>query len=278
MYGSRQWKNARCPPSAAVLPRVCTNYVLERTLLAAKQQQEMTSLEQAMATLQREKPSITEAMKNWCSILAAVELVRGDAKQPPHEMAVLLEIAKVVLACINAHELVSPDEWGLRHQKEGQAVTTQYQACHALAFGAKNAKLTKLYGRDFMRGTRCWVDGVATSAEEKFASSPKLVASKHTTKAFMHGWSKSISDSEGGGSNVEEDYSGLIWVEDLNAALQAKRIARGKETSERKERCDATEQEAQQLRAALQADKEAEEDKKGKSRFVELGTGGENLK
>ena len=65
-----------------------------------------------------------------------------------------------------------------------------------------------------------------------------------------------------------------------HVCLQAKRSARSKEASERQERCDATETEAQKMRETLKADDEAEfgpdsdDEGDGKPRVIELGPGG----
>ena len=192
------------------------------------------TIEQAMKALKSETPRITDAIKNLCSILAAVDLARGDKrqpKQPPHEISMLLDIAKVVLACINAHELVSPDEWVQRHtQLESETASdriaiTQYRACHvlrALAAAVPNAKITKLFGRGFINGTRCWSD-IDISSRQKLAANPKFAGSEHTITAFLDGWAKSIASERGGGDGSDEDYSGLIWAADFNAALQVQK-------------------------------------------------------
>ena len=133
-------------------------------------------------------PSITNAMKSFCSYLAATDLV--DERQTPHvserggvitvslthELPHLLACAKVVLKHTNARILPLPTEWAEAHpqgdDESGKCrmdAIANYKACHLLASQLRQtpgAKLTKMLGRRYLCTTR---DGWGAMREESTA-------------------------------------------------------------------------------------------------------------
>ena len=246
----------------------------------------------AMEALKDEQPRISDAMKNFCSVLAATDLVtpktpsaanagpnatKGE-QQRPHDFKQLIGIAKVVLQAINAHELLAPDAWAQRHpqgdDESGAArieALTAYKACSALrahaasALGTSAPKLTKLLGRGYLRATRCWTDGVHAAAAAELA---RLRFPPHTVDAFLDGWSKAVDPAQG--LDVADDVAGLVWAADFNGALQARRLARDREVAERRARMESGEAEADALREALAAEERMAAEEEEEPRMVEV--------
>lgn len=253
-------------------------------------------LDAAIATLTADVPRITDAMKNFCSVLAAADLT--DDRVEPHELASLLGLAKVVLKCINAHVLATPDEWAVKHP-QGDDETgaarieslTRYKACYALRqqLGtASGAKATKLLGRAFLRATSCWEDGVAAAVNDELAKGNHRFPPR-TVHAFLESWATAVGDGVGGGSDgdgADDGISSLVWAADFNAALQARRLAREAEVKERRERLEDQECESQSLPSVLRealvpdedermgGDAEEEDDDDDGPRVIELLPGG----
>ena len=224
-------------------------------------------IDAAMTTLQTDLPRISDAMKNFCAFLAATDLTAGDKqskdKAKPHDFQHLLAIAKAVLKIINAHALAPPDAWAQRHpQAEEESGTerieglTMYRACHGLrahAATAPGAKVTKLFGRRYLRATRMWEDGVGEAAAAELA---RLRYPEHTVHAFLTGWATAVSP---GDDAAAADCCSLVWAADFNEALRARRAARDQEVRERVERMDASGSEADALREALAAEERMKE-------------------
>ena len=233
-----------------------------------------------MDALKADRPSITEAMKNFASVLGGQDLVADADKtkqKKPHDVNHLIEMAKVVLKCVNAHELLSPDAWAEKHpQGEDESGSdridsiTNFRAAAALrehAISVPGAKLTKLFGRMYLRATRCWEDGVGDAAAAELA---RLRFPRHTVDAFLSGWAQAIEPAAAKTTD-EEDVNELVWAADFNAVLQARRRAREQEINERRERMDAGDTEAEALREALREHGEEDEE----PRVVEIASGEE---
>ena len=243
----------------------------------------------AMEALKDEQPRISDAMKNFCSVLAATDLTTPKTaasapnatkreQQRPHDFKQLISIAKVVLQAINAYELLTPDAWAQAHpqgeEESGaariEAITT-YKACAALRahaasqLGTSAPKLTKLLGRGYLRATRCWTDGVHAAAAAELA---RLRFPPHTVEAFLDGWSKAVDPVQG--VDGAEDVGGLVWAADFNAALQARRVARDAEVAERRARMESGEAEADALREAMAAEEQMKEEEEEEPRMVEV--------
>lgn len=229
-------------------------------------------LETAMDALKSDSPCITDAIKNFTSVLGGQDLVADADKtkqKKPHDMTHLMEIAKVVLKAVNAHDLASPDAWAEKHPQGDDenggdriAAITEFRAAHALrehALSAPGAKLTKLFGRRYLRATRIWPDGVGDATAAELA---RLRFPRHTVDAFLSGWARAIEPSVGTNDaakqpDEEADHvSELVWAPDFNAALMARRRTREQEVIERRERMDAGESEADAIREALAAEEE----------------------
>jgi hypothetical protein len=218
------------------------------------------------------RPCVSDAAKNFISVLSAADLVAQpddvQRQKKPHELAHLAECAKVVLRCINAHELPTPEAWALTHpqgDEESGADRIQalaaFRACHALrahavaALGAEQLKLTKLVGRRYLRATRCWEDGVGDAAAAELA---RLRFPPHTVSAFLDGWREALSHEpaeSGADADADEadDALRLVWAADFGAAVRARARARVGEVHERRERMEAGDDEAEALREALAA-------------------------
>ena len=215
--------------------------------------------------LQADRPTIECAMKNWISVLTAQGIGVQASEETPaasaacHEFAHVVDLAKLVLKAINALTLADPSQFNLAHPQEetedGSArleMLTQYKAaflllaqCHSAQ--TKDAKPSKLFGRAFLRATRCWDDSVRSSAAAAIAASPKAKQfPEHTVRAFLDGWGEALHGSG------EAD---LVWSADFQAALGARRNARRQEVAERAKRMDSSESEADMLRAALNAER-----------------------
>jgi len=243
-----------------------------------------------LEALAADMPRISDAMKNWCSVLAAADLSAPSssaAMLPPHEIGHLLEIAKHVLRCINAHHLLAPEQWALQHPQASEesaadriAVLTRYRACHALAgkATAANTKVSKMLGRGFLAGTRCWPDVRAAAEAAAAAKFPQ-----HTLSAFLDGWGKALESGSLEKLEKTDDgsdsYATLVWAADFQAALLARRQARAKEVADRRERMESGANEAEQLREALRGEEGEEEDDEDDEeddgpRVIELAPGG----
>lgn len=254
-------------------------------------QSEPHPLDTAMEALKAEVPRISDAIKNFCSVLAAADLVppaEGEKQKqsPPHKMEHLLHCAKVVLKSINAYEPPSPEAWAETHpQGEEETGTariealTAYKASYALATSARRtegAKVTKLLSRGYLRSTRCWSDSVGAVAADELA---RLRFPPHTVKAFLDGWARAIepaSATAAAAGESGEDLSELVWAADFSAALRVRRVARDKEVSERRERMESQADEAETLREALAAEgqmAEAADEEEEEERVVELASG-----
>ena len=231
--------------------------------------------------LQADRPTIECAMKNWISVLTAQGIGAQASEETPatpaasHELAHVVDLAKIVLKTINALTLADPSQFNVAHPQEetedGSArleMLTQYKAafllltqCHSAQ--AKDAKPSKLFGRAFLRATRCWDDSLCASAAAAIAASPKAKQfPEHTVRAFLDGWGDAL---QGSGD------ADLVWSVDFQAALGARRSARRQEVAERAKRMDSTESEADMLRAALNAERaEAPQEQEEEQRVVDV--------
>jgi len=216
----------------------------------------------AAAALQGERPSISDAMKSFISVMAGGELAaapcsdKSGAPRKPHEMAHLVACAKAVLRSINAHSLPAPTEWAELHPQgpdelgsERIAALTDYRACCLLAgqiAASSRAKRTQLFGRKFLQVSRCWPSvRAACEAELAAARYPP-----HTVEAFLGGWEAAAGD--------DAAESELVWAIDFRAALEARQQARSVEVAERCQRMEVNEDEAARLRHAMAAEEDTE--------------------
>ena len=216
-------------------------------------------LETATIKMQGDFPRITDAMKNFVSVLSSQQDEEKVARK--HELLDVMALAKVALKEINAHTLPEPSAWNVAHPQEEEEqgtermrLLTEYKAARILmvqcreAPAAANAKLTKLVGREYLRATLMWEDCVRDATARAIAAAPKKFPAA-TVDAFLDGWSASLR--KGG---VDED---LIWATDFQEAVRARGNARRKEVAERCERMESGQSEADALRAALAAGPEA---------------------
>merc|ERR1719424_2279112 len=136
-------------------------------------------LEVAAQRLRTDKPCLTDAMKNFTSAYAASALAPDEhsprLQQRPLDVGVLLSMARIVLKVLNAHALLSPEEWAASHpQDEDESALariealTNYKAASLLAqqVCAANAKRNKLFGRQFLLATGCWPAVRAAAQDE----------------------------------------------------------------------------------------------------------------
>jgi len=251
--------------------------------------QQSHPMDATLKVLQSETPRISVACKNLVAVVAGQDLVPAAAdgesnKKPadkkPHEMQHLLEVAKTILKCVNAYDLPTEQAWQEKHpQGEDESgserieAVTAYKACFTASAAvrrvqarpavttyspaAANAKITKLFGRGYLRATKCWEDGVGEACAQELA---RLRFPPHTCKAMLATFEKAIHDT------AEDGDAALIWAADFHAALHARRLAREAEVRERRQRMETGETEAQALRAALAGQEEEEEE----ARVVEV--------
>jgi len=239
-------------------------------------------LEEAAATYRQDAPRISDAMKNWCSVLAGSQLTAapsqsGETAKKVHSMEHLLACAKTVLRLINAHALACPHEWAEEHPQGADesaldrvTALTNYKACFLLAEQIKatpGAKVTKLTGRSFLKTTGLWIT-VRQVAAKELAS---LRFPPHTVEAFLSGWGDAIDGTGEQDKSSLEALSPLVWAADFGAELKARQQARLEEVRERRERMETGEDEAQRLREAMLAGPDVEdgEEEADEPRIVE---------
>ena len=119
---------------------------------------------------------------------------------------------------------------------------TNYKAASLLAqqVCAANAKRSKLFGRQFLLATGCW-PAVRAAAQDE------LLRQRYPTadaSAFLERCSAALTGEDAG-------LGELVWAEDFNAVLQARREARNEEVRERRARMEIAEDEADRLREVL---------------------------
>ena len=212
-------------------------------------------LEQAAASYRADRPCITDAMKNFSSVLAA-----ADLSGPVHELPHLLTCAKVVLRLINEHKLQHPQDWAEAHpqgeEETGAArieALTQYKTVHLLSVQVRESggKATKLLGRRFLQ-TSGITDAVCEKATDLLRADPSLPPG--TVDAFIDGWEDAVTGHD-------EQLASLVWAVDFNRVLADRKAARLAEVAERRQRLDASEDEAQRLRDAMAAEGIAPEER-----------------
>lgn len=222
---------------------------------------EKDPLEQTAASYREDRPSITDAMKNFCSVRAAADL-SGTSHELPH----LLMCAKVVLRQINEHTLQHPQDWAAAHpqgeEETGAArieALTQYKAVHLLSVQARGSagKVTKLLGRRFLQ-TSGINDEVGEKATDLLLADQSLPPA--TVEAFLDGWEDAVMGHD-------EELASLVWAVDFNRVLAERKAARLVEVAARRERLNASEDEAQKLRDAMASEGIAPEPEE---RIVEL--------
>ena len=214
-------------------------------------------------------PSITDAIKSFCSYLAATDLVNQQQKPHvserdgvvtvslTHELPHLLACAKVVLKHINAHMMPHPSEWSEAHP-QGDDETgssrmdaiTNYKACHLLASQLRQtpgAKLTKMLGLRYLRTTQDGWSALREAAESELAA---LHLPEHTVEAFLDEWALAV-DGE------DAQLTSLVWAVDFRGELEARKVARIAEVRERRDRMSRDEDESQLIRSAVAAEKES---------------------
>lgn len=233
-------------------------------------------IDPAMAALKADAPSISDAMKNLCSVIAAPSFVSSDdttgSMPTPHELPHVLKVAQLVLSSINNHVLLPQHEWAELHpqgaDETGAArveMLTNYRAATLLATqitesAAKGAKLTKLFGRKFLQVSRIWEDGVREAASKELAAAVAAgTLPSGTVDAFLSKFGDAIhggSSSPSADGGDDDDTASLMWSTkgDFDKALERRREAREKEVRERRERMDKGNDEAESLRSALQAE------------------------
>jgi len=211
-------------------------------------------IDAVVAALQAEKPVISDAVKSLISLVVASHATAADRAAAPKgagDLAMVTSCGRALLKAINSHVLPPPPQWALEHPQAEQETAlerietmTTYRACHALAArcAKAGAKPTRMLGRGFLRGTRCW-ETVSDSCraqllEQRFP--PPLV------DTFLDRFGRSLA----AGSEEEEV---LVWAADLPRAIEERRRERQREVDERRERMDAGEGEAVALREALAA-------------------------
>lgn len=259
-------------------------------------------VETAMAAMQADTPRISDAMKNYCSVLAGNAAGAADtafappasaasassAPPPPpprYELRDLLDMAKVALKAINDFELPEPAQWNVLHpQADDESGTSRmdalarYRAATLLAArcreaasapsatpAAKAAKATKLLGRGWLRATRCWEGGARDAAAAALGASARRFEPA-TVDAFLDGWGAAIladGGAAGGEGGGTAADADLIWATDFNAAVLARRKARVQEVKERRERMTENSSDADALRAAMRAEAPADETETG---------------
>lgn len=233
-------------------------------------------LEEAAQRLRTDKPCITDAMKNFTSAYAGQALAPDEhsphLQQRPPDVAVLLAIAKIVLKVLNAHALLSVEEWAASHpQDEDESAfarieaLTNYKAAFLLAqqVAVANAKRSKLFGRQFLLATGCW-PAVQAAAQDELLRQRYPTAD---TSAFLERWSAALTGEDAG-------LAELVWAEEFNTVLQARREARNEEVRERRARMEIAEDEAERLREVLGGEGGAEQQSPGaeeaEERIVEV--------
>ena len=162
--------------------------------------EELDLLESVAATYRSDRPSISEAMKSFSSVLAATGAAAGAfptafALSTPN----VLTCARIVLRLTNGMVLQPPMEWAEVHPQGEESASaridtiTHYKACHLLALQCQqtdSAKITKLLGRNFLQATGCWEDGGALAAAAAAELSQSVPA--ETVSAFLKGWATVI--------------------------------------------------------------------------------------
>ena len=200
----------------------------------------MEALEKSADVFRNEKPRIADALKNFCSVLAANDLASGADLGKQHDMSHLLACARVTSKLINGYT-PPPAEASDRDDKLDR------EACHLLALQCKQhgGKVTKLLGRGYLRTSDCFGAGGLRDAADAALTAQRLPP--QTVSSFLDGWVASIA----GGDAEAEQLVELVWAEDLPRTLQARRNARQAEVSQRRERMGSTESELQALRDAM---------------------------
>lgn len=242
-------------------------------------------LEAAAKRIGNDKPCITDAIKNYCTCMAANGL-SSDERQRPPELGDLLAIARIVLRQINAVMLPAVEEWALAHpQGDDESALdrieklTRYNAAYLLAKQCRTAdtKLTKVLGRQFLLAADCW-DAVRAASQAELTRQRYASA---LTSTFLDGWGAALTGLDaitetGQDTGQVAGLSELVWATDFQGALEVRRAARNEEVRARRERMQTAGDEAEQLREALLAeDPEAMEEEHGgeeeEERIVEVG-------
>ena len=249
----------------------------QRSTMQAASAEDEHPIDAALNELRSDVPCLTNALKNWCSVLSARALETEPAKprqppQPPqYALADVLKIAQVVLRVINAHStpqsLPSQHAWAEKHpQREDETASarvealTRYRAASLLvaqiaeALPQQGAKPTKLFGRKFLQATHLWEDAVRDAAAAQLAAAG--TSSPATVTAFLDGFGACIGHQQ---DSEEPTDASLIWADNFEQALAKRRAVREAEVQSRRQRMEAGENEADMLRSALNAE-EATED------------------
>ena len=216
-----------------------------------------------------DRPCVSDAMKSFCSVLAATELINADEHQTTHEFPHLLACAKVVLKHINALTLPLPTEWAEAHpqgdEESGTArmeAIANYKACHLLSTQLRQtagAKATKMLGRRYLRTTNDSWPALRAAAAAELSG---LCIPADTSEAFLDGWASAVAGED-------EDLASLVWATDFQRELEARKKARLAEVRERRDRLTREEDEAALIRSAVAGAPAVEEDE----RIVELASG-----
>lgn len=197
-------------------------------------QQAQDPLEAAASRLRSAQPNISDACKNYLSLLMAGDLVgreigregqgsSAEDSSPPLDHATLMQCAKVTLRALNACTLLSEAGWQEKYpQGEEESASDRltavldYRAAVLLraAIAKKEGKITKLFGRNFMQSTHCWepiADQVKTELE---SSLPSSAAAAATIGVFLDGWSRAMASPSSDTSEHWLDCE-LVWTNDL---------------------------------------------------------------
>lgn len=210
------------------------------------------SLEGAADTFRTERPRIADALKSFCTVLTARDISSGGDAPKQHELGHVLACARCVSKLINTYTPVPPPEWAVTHPQAPDEPGSDYlqrmlasKACYFLALQCQQtagAKITKLLGRSYLQTAECFGSGGLRDIAAAELSAQRFPP--RTVDAFLDSWASAINGEDA-------ELAALVWAEDFPAALQAQRMARQAEVSDRCGRMGSTQSELQALREAL---------------------------
>lgn len=210
-----------------------------------------------------ELPRIEAALKSFLSLKMAEGLTVADvagqapasssaqASVGPASARALQGCARVLLRTLNALELPSSPEWGLRHPQGDESGGDymdrlgHYKVVQVLWERCRGAgqKPAKMLGRSALRFAL--PEAQAAILADAPASAKAANAAEHQLRLFLQGFHETV-DAES-----QEGEAGLVWAVDVKAAVAARHEARKSEAAERLDRAATQEGFAQELRDAL---------------------------
>jgi hypothetical protein len=206
-------------------------------------------------------PSVSNAVKNFISVMAASSTTEGsmEASTSVGYVNECLRVGKVILKSISIEVEVMPpiEEWIESHpQAEGQTgieridEVLRYKVAREMVTAAalKKTSVSKVFGRKLLDDLNIW-KGAETRARTLLGADDEVGNTLlNAFSATLTGTGDCESES---GSESKRDVTALTWSKDMQGELAARQRARTEEAEARRRRQGETESYIDELRCAL---------------------------